>query len=66
MSTVSHHQHMTTASVFHSLPLSMIQNLHSADYLHNTARLACVIADQNRAIQWETFGLSDFIRTNKA
>ncbi len=56
---------MKVGSIFYKLSVNAVQKLHSGDYLPNTPRLACVIADQNGNIQWDTFGLSDFMRPSK-
>jgi hypothetical protein len=66
MCTIPRNQSVATGSAFYRLPLSVAQKLHSADHIPNTARLACVMADQNDNIQWETFGLSDFMRPGKS
>lgn len=65
MCTVSSNQVVKTRSIFYTLPVNAAQELHSADYIPSAARLACVIADQNGTIQWDTFGLSDFLRSSK-
>ena len=51
--------------VFHSLPLTTVHDLHPAVHTSDTPRLACVIADRNGTIRWDTFGLSDFIHPSK-
>ncbi|CAF3121210.1 unnamed protein product [Rotaria sp. Silwood2] len=63
--TIYQKQVMQDKLVFHTLSISTAQKLHSADYIPNTTRLACVIADRNGAIQWDTFGLSDFMHPSK-
>ncbi len=65
MCTILQNESVKDGSVFHTLPLSIAQKLHSADHIPNTARLACVMADQNGNVQWETFGLSGFMCPSK-
>jgi hypothetical protein len=65
MCTITQNQVMKAGSMFYALPLIAAQKLHSTDYVPNTARLACVMADHNDNIQWDTFGLSDFMRPSK-
>ncbi|UJR38733.1 hypothetical protein I4U23_031398 [Adineta vaga] len=47
--------------IFYSLPATTVHDLHSAEHTSDTPRLACVIADKNGTIHWDSFGLSDFI-----
>lgn len=65
MCTMYQNPDMTVGSIFHTLSLNTVQKLHSADHLSETPRLACAMVDQNGNIQWNTFGLSDFIRSGK-
>ena len=51
--------------IFHSLPVAAVPDLHPAVHTSDTPRLACVIADKNGTIRWDTFGLSDFIHPSK-
>ena len=50
---------------FYTLPITRVHQLHSAEHMPNIPRLACVLANISGTIQWETFGLSDFIRPSK-
>ncbi len=50
---------------FHTLPITKFRHLHCAKHASHTPRLACVIEDKDGIIQWDTFGLSDFIRPSK-
>ncbi|CAF2074701.1 unnamed protein product [Rotaria magnacalcarata] len=59
--TTYQNQVMKDSLVFHTLGISDAQKLHSAKYIPNATRLACVIADRNGTIQWDTFGLSEFM-----
>ncbi|CAF4091203.1 unnamed protein product [Rotaria socialis] len=52
-------------AIFHVLPLCTVQDLHPAHHVPNTPRLICVMANENEDIQWETLGLSDFIRPRR-
>ncbi len=65
MCTISQNQVVKAGSVFYTLGLSDAQKLHSSDYVPDTARLACVMADQNGNIHWDTFGLSDYMRPSR-
>lgn len=64
MFTLPANQVMKADTIFYTLNLDTAQNLHSAIYIPDAPRLACVIADKHDHIQWNTFGLSDFMRLN--
>ena len=65
MCTIPLHRDTTVGSRFYALPQSIVEKLHTSDYEPNTSRLACVLADKNNAIQWDTFVVSDFMRPSK-
>jgi hypothetical protein len=52
-------------AVFHVLPSRTVQDLHPATHEPNTPRLICVMVNMKKGIEWETLGLSDFIRPSK-
>ncbi|CAF1510433.1 unnamed protein product [Adineta steineri] len=63
MCTIDQNRDVTVGSIFYTLGLCDVQKLHSANHLPDTPRLACVMVNSNGNIQWDTFGLSDFMHS---